>query len=442
MTTIRREYLVELDLRTSAGVAETLRFSRDGYISRRSDSPADAVYAPRVADPGRLSLYLWGAGTTGGSSEVGWGETLLDNEDGGLDYLLEDGYGWAGCAVRIKAGEPDAALADFATLFTGTIEKIAFGADGVVRVAVRDRQHLLSTNPLQSNLYAGDNVAPNGVEGLERDLRGKGKPRLYGGLSLNVSPPLVNASRLIYEVSDRRIHAIEGVYDGGVEITKGVEFSRVQLTGDGSVPLTIQRNFTSANVSAAANTITLTGLTFNPGDRVTFSHAAYNPFPAPLEVSSTNAFETRTYYARRGGNLVLLHNSSADALAATNTIDLTSTGAAGLAFALSGGGVSWAFNSTMVSVANNWIDFGFSVSALPQASAMKLSYPSSTAILPAPLKAQQSYYMGGSGATFTLHMVGQSCCDLAHQGALAGITITAAAKDTNQSPLTTHGQGP
>jgi len=427
---IDREYLVEIDARDASGATVTLRFSRDGYMTARSDTPADTVYHPRISDPGTLALYLWGAGTTGGSSEVGWGSIILHNQDSGLDYLLTDGYGVAGVAVRIKIGAPTAALAAFETIFSGTIESMEFDADGTVRVALRDRQHLLSVAPLQDTLYAGSNTPPNGVEGLERDLRGKGKPRIYGGLCLNVAPPLVNASRLIYEISDRRCHSIEGLYEGGVQITKGVEFSRVQLTGDGSVPLTIQRTFSSGNVSAAGNTITLTGLVFNPGDRVTFSHATYNPFPSPLEVSSSNPFETRTYYARRGGDLVVLHNSSADALAAANTINLTTGGVAGMAFALSGGGVSWAFDSTMVVTANDWIDFGFSVSALPQASAVKISYPSSTAILPAPLKAQQSYYMGGSGSTFTLHntqadaIAGANPIDLTTAG-VSGLTFTA-----------------
>ena len=63
-------------------------------------------------------------------------------------------------------------------------------------------------------------MLPDGVEGVEDDLKGKPKPRCYGEC-LNVSPPWVNTSKLIFQVHDGLIEDIVTVYDKGVALTKG-----------------------------------------------------------------------------------------------------------------------------------------------------------------------------------------------------------------------------
>lgn len=426
---IDREYLVEIDARDASGATVTLRFSRDGYMTARSDTPADTVYHPRIADPGTLALYLWGAGTTGGSSEVGWGSIILRNQDSGLDYLLTDGYGLAGVAVRIKIGAPTAALAAFTTIFSGTIEAVEFDADGTVRMAVRDLQHLLSVSPLQSNLYAGSNEPPNGLEGLARDLKGKGKPRLYGGRARNFAPALVNAQRLIYQVSDRPVASVDAVYEGGAMMTAGAEMTFAALTGDISTA-TFSTNFTSASVSIAADTIVLTGAVFNPGDPVTFTHGTFNPFPSPIALKSGpgQQYQSATYIGT-GRASCRIFTSLANAETDTR-IDLTNQGTSGIAFSAAYAGYTFSFVSTAVDVSANTINLGPPDILAPSKKSIIFSFPSSTAILPAPLDKATTYYLSGTAATAKLHLsaadaiAGINPVNLTSAG-ISGVTFTA-----------------
>ena len=430
---IDREYLVEIDARDASGATVTLRYSRDGYMTRRSDTPADTAYAPRVADPGRLSLYLWGAGTTGGSSDVGWGTISLHNQDAGLDYLLTDGYGLAGVAVRVLIGAPGAARASFAPILTGTVESFEWAADGTVRVAVRDRQHLLSVTPLQDALYAGSNTPPNGIEGLARDLKGKGKPRLYGGQSRNFAPPLVNAQRLIYQVSDRPVATVGAVYEGGAPITAGAEMTHAQLTGDLTVT-GYSATFTSANVNTGTDAIAISGAVFNAGDRCTLSAGTFNPFPSPISLKSGagQQYESQTRYARGlTTGTVTLHPTYADAVANTNTVNLTTAGSSGITFTMSCNGSTRTFTSANVSTAGDTISVtAFSGRDFPNGSAGGLSFPSSTPILPAPLAAGTSYYLSGTAAAVKFHATaadaaaGTNAINLTSTGQ-SGVTFTA-----------------
>lgn len=112
---------------------------------------------------------------------------------------------------------------------TGTMEQpiATLSAGGklssVLRFQLRDPRAALDT-PLQPNKFAGTNVLPAGVEG-GASLKGKPKPVLYGLVS-NFSPPLVNESLLIYQISDKgtaatALPAILCVRDGGVSLGVG-----------------------------------------------------------------------------------------------------------------------------------------------------------------------------------------------------------------------------
>lgn len=425
---IDREYLVEIDARDAIGATVTLRYSRDGYMTRRTDTPPDTAYAPRVADPGRLSLYLWGAGTTGGSSDVGWGTITLHNQDARLDYLLTDGYGLAGVAVRVLIGAPGAARASFTPILTGTVESFEWAADGTVRVAVRDRQHMLSVAPLQSALYAGSNTPPNGIEGLARDLKGKGKPRLYGGQSRNFAPPLVNAQRLIYQVSDRPVAKVDAVYEGGAPITPGPETAHSLLTGD-LVVTSYSATFTSANVNTGTDAIAISGATFNVGDRCTLTHGTWNPFPAPIQMKPGSTTESKGYYGD-GRVSLRLYNTLADAENNVNALDITSQGAAGVTFSAYYAGYVFSFTSAEVDPAANRINLGPPDVLSPSNTPIRFAIPANTPILPAPLSTGTSYYLSGTAAAVKFHLTqadaiaGTNAVNLTSSGQ-SGVTFTA-----------------
>ena len=208
-------YLVEVTAATdSAGTTEVLRFSSSGYTTKPSDSPANKHYDSRVVTPANISRNLFSSGTTSGESRVGYGVVELSNVDGALDYMLD--YGFDGRSLVIKIGDPGDAYSAFTTILSGSMEQVEFTFSKVTILA-RDKLAILD-RPLQTNEYAGNNVLPSGVEGVD-DIRGQKKPLVYGNV-LNISAIVVNTSKLIYQVSDILINDVSAVYDRGVSLSR------------------------------------------------------------------------------------------------------------------------------------------------------------------------------------------------------------------------------
>ena len=213
-------YLVEVVAATdSAGTTTTLRFASDNYVTGPAESPANTYYDPRVKTPADITRNLFSNNATGGVSRIGYGVVELANVDGGLDYML--GYGYGGRALTIKIGEEGDAYSSFTTILAGTMEQVEFSFQ-TVTILVRDKLAVLDL-PLQKTEYGGTNALPAGVDGTD-DLKGQKKPLLYGTV-YNISPPMVNTSRLIYQVSDILVNDISSVYDRGVALTKGSDYT-------------------------------------------------------------------------------------------------------------------------------------------------------------------------------------------------------------------------
>ena len=214
MTTI---YLAEISAHDGTS-ALTLRYSSGvGY----SDPSAPGFYEPRILQPLSLRRTAFGSGTTGGAIQVGIGELILTNADGGLDALL--GYGFDGRRLAVLIGDDRAAYSTFTTVFVGTMEQPAFEFSKV-SILARDRLAELERKPANATKYAGSNALPNGLEGVPGDLQGRPKPRVYGRV-LNVAPPMVNSSRLIYQINDGAVQDVPNVYDRGLGLTKGTDYT-------------------------------------------------------------------------------------------------------------------------------------------------------------------------------------------------------------------------
>lgn len=216
-------YLVEIIAATDAiGTTTTLRFSSgDGFTTEPSETPPNTFYEPRLKQPAMMRRDIYSSGTTTGQSSIGYGEIVLVNNDGGLDSLID--YGFDGRSVTIRYGLDDAAYpAGFSTIFVGTMEQPEFRWSEV-SIKIRDRQDELASKQIQTTKYAGNNSLPNGLEGVEGDLKGQPKPICYGSV-FNISPPMVNTSRLIYQVNDGAVSSVDKVYDRGVSLTKGADY--------------------------------------------------------------------------------------------------------------------------------------------------------------------------------------------------------------------------
>lgn len=191
----------------------TLRASTKGCILNGN------YYPPRIKQPGNFKQMMFGNKTTGGASEMGYGEIVLINKDGGLDAWVD--YGFSGRAITVIGVFPDGQ----ATMITGAQEQPVFTWD---TISLRIKDRLMDLNvPFQSLTYAGTNVPPNGTEGGD-DIKGKVKPRMFGSVR-GVTPVLVNASKLCYQLNTSALHDIPDVYDMAVSLTKGADYATSAL---------------------------------------------------------------------------------------------------------------------------------------------------------------------------------------------------------------------
>jgi len=198
---------------TVAGVDLTLYFSNDGITSTPTDSPPNTFFDPRIKTPIRVRRSMFAPDKTFGPSEVGFGDLVLVNEDGGLDFFADLAVdGRRASQHRGVRGAGGKFLKQLSVIMDQVIL-----TRQLVTVKLKDRQTQVE-KPFQTNKFLGTNVLPDGLEGVE-DLDGKPKPILYGRVR-NIAPPIVNTQKLIYQISDGGILSVEAVYDSGIDLSK------------------------------------------------------------------------------------------------------------------------------------------------------------------------------------------------------------------------------
>lgn len=217
---------------SGAAQTETLYFAdssrRDssgntGFVTESTDTPASTAFHTRIVDPGNIGRHAYADGKTAGYTRLEVGAIKLDNSDGYFDDWLDWHVNLDGRAVVIREGTAGTAYPSaWTTLLTGTIENFEI-TRSTLTINVRDKSFLLN-KPVSQNVYLGDNVAPDGLEGTPDDLGNKRKPVGYGTWQ-NIGPPLVNASKLIYQVKDGPVDDISAVYDRGASLTKGSDYT-------------------------------------------------------------------------------------------------------------------------------------------------------------------------------------------------------------------------
>jgi hypothetical protein len=205
-----------------AAAERVLLVASTGFSTSGTSTPPHTTVEPRVVTPATVRRDLFDVGTTGGASRVGYGELLLRNDDGGLDWLGRVSVD--GRPVRLYVADTPAA--EFPGGYTLLLEAVAEQPEltlAEARVRLRDRQ-TFTTGQLQATKFAGTNVLPNGLEGIASDLQGKPKPVLYGWC-FNVAPVLVNTSRLIWQVNDGPVRDVMAVYDSGALLSRGPDYA-------------------------------------------------------------------------------------------------------------------------------------------------------------------------------------------------------------------------
>jgi len=232
------------------------------YVSGPADSPANQPYEDSILDTPKFSSSLSDA--MEGYTVPSWGDAVISNALFDKDIWFT--YSWNGRGVRLLFGDPAWPLSDFRSILVGTISGIAAASSNQIKMAIKDKQWDLN-KPIQSKLigepvlisgttykvsesavdsideiwdmdrlldpseYTTDptgtpatftlDVGPVGI--LSVSYTGgpasTGQPvPLAGGEVFNVTPVLLSAPLLKYQINDGPIKSIVQVRDGGVPI--------------------------------------------------------------------------------------------------------------------------------------------------------------------------------------------------------------------------------
>lgn len=223
------EYLIEATCHDGDGTT-VLRAAKLGMTTAPLDTPPHTCYPRRLLDPGSFSraIPLADGSQTGASRQ---GSIILANNGlvGAVGTTLDDwiGHAFAGWPVVIRRGaNPGLPYPDnYPVIATLIQDSVAIsGAD--MEITVRDRLAGARDKAVQTQSYTGGNVLPDGnggvdpwLEGTEDDLRGKHKPRLLSA-ARNITPPCVNTSLVIFQVSDDAV-TVTACHDAGASLTEG-----------------------------------------------------------------------------------------------------------------------------------------------------------------------------------------------------------------------------
>lgn len=191
------------------GGIRQIYFSDKGYITNASDTPAHTNYIPATTNPLQIDASVFNGVFSGRAGS--FGAIRLLNGDGDFDDLL-DMY-WSGRSVKVFAGAADFTREQFVKVFDGQCEGIEHSEDEII-INIQNNEKILETEFIQS-LYDGS----GGLDGGS-DLDGKPKPLLYGEV-LRITPVLVDATNLVYQIHDGSIEDVSAVYDRGVALTDG-----------------------------------------------------------------------------------------------------------------------------------------------------------------------------------------------------------------------------
>lgn len=209
--------LVEIDVTSPAGAAETLRFTDRAvrpFPPTDPDRP-NAVFDDRLLEAPSLRRALFDDLTTL-SPGLGVGAMRLLNADRALDAYRA--YAWGELrAWRWTEGD---AFADAELVFRGLTGRPGGGLSssrpGQITVSLYDYRAELE-GPLQGVTYAGTNgVGGELYEGEPDGLKGRSKPLAWGRLDdAHLPAPQVNGGVLAHQLHDGQINGAITIFDRG-----------------------------------------------------------------------------------------------------------------------------------------------------------------------------------------------------------------------------------
>lgn len=171
------------------GVETTHYMSNHGWKSGPNDTPPNTHYAPIAASGIQFTEQL----SLTGQASLSTGDVEIDNmngiREGWLDYI------WTGRRIRAWAGDPRWSRAAFEPIFVGTMAPIARKSQTKLALKLRDKSKQLDAAMTEHKL---------GGSGPNADMI---IPLCFGECH-NITPLLIDAALLKYQVHDGRIRGI------------------------------------------------------------------------------------------------------------------------------------------------------------------------------------------------------------------------------------------
>jgi len=204
-------------------------YVRRYYATEDMVTPAALVSAAGTFIQGRVAAVavqhlMYRSGGARGDVAVSTGYLELTNADGALDAAIDIAYN--GHAVSILEWFPaTGTFSSHKALEGGVIEQATFTNDKVT-FQLRDKNFTRDKNN-GGSLYGGTNALPAGVDGTANDIKGQRKPTC-DGICINITPVLVNTSKLIYQVDGQRGFATGwslAVFDRRAALTPGSDYT-------------------------------------------------------------------------------------------------------------------------------------------------------------------------------------------------------------------------
>lgn len=236
----RPDYVLILEGRDAAGAVTKFRYATTG--AWQADLPALPTWGDgRLKRIGVFRRGMFGANRLRGPAEVSEGGIVLENVDGSLDVLR-------GSNFEMEIGALYVFRSFGNILYGGYFAGQPTFDEGEVTVAMRGGRIEFDTNAVAVR-YAGTNSGSPlaGVEGVAEDLKGQPKPLVLGKV-FNISPPLVNTTKRIYQVTGVQPAAFSNGGQAG-----GLNIGWTMTVYDKRSALTAGANYTSqADMEATA----------------------------------------------------------------------------------------------------------------------------------------------------------------------------------------------
>lgn len=204
-------------------------YVRRYYATEDMVTPPALVAAAGTFIQGRVAAVavqhlMYRSGGARGDVAVSTGYLEITNADGALDAAIDIAYN--GHAVSILEWFPTTGtFSSHKALEGGVIEQATF-TDDKITFQLRDKNFTRDKSN-GGSIYGGTNALPAGVDGTPDDIKGQRKPTC-DGICINVTPVLVNTSKLIYQVDGQR-GLVTGwslaVFDRRAALTPGSDYS-------------------------------------------------------------------------------------------------------------------------------------------------------------------------------------------------------------------------